>query len=182
MCSTPAATPMSIMPAWIEVAMSVTDWSDDAHCRFTALNPDTSGNLGACQHVSATALRARRGPTCLPRLPSVERSQAAALGASELHQDRADVDVLDRAALDVDAHGLEALAGRLKHVRAMVVDRRGQRVRAGAEGEGEWRWEPGWTYRSSSGYMSCTRRGRTRRRHTTSAISQAGVLLDGCVP
>lgn len=43
---------MSMRPPLIWSAMSVTDWSDEAHWRLTDLKPDTTGNLRAERVVS----------------------------------------------------------------------------------------------------------------------------------
>lgn len=52
MDSAPDAMPMSMRPPLIWSAMSVTDWSDEAHWRLTDLKPDTTGNLRAERVVS----------------------------------------------------------------------------------------------------------------------------------
>lgn len=54
-------------------------------------------------------------------IPSIESSETTALGASELHEDRSVVDVLDGATLDVDTLSLEAFSGCLEHVRQELL-------------------------------------------------------------
>lgn len=58
--------------------------------------------------------------------PSVEGRETTALGAAELHEDRAVVDVLHSAALDIDALLLKSQPRLAKHVREELLRKGGR--------------------------------------------------------
>jgi hypothetical protein len=96
--------------------MSVTDCRDEAHCRLTDLKPEETGKLHGSLRQNRCAVT---GVVC--DIPRIESSETTALGASQLHEDRSVVDILDGAPLDVDTLRLEALPSCLEHVRQELL-------------------------------------------------------------